>query len=185
MKKLGAIIAVCFALLTVISCSRHNVATTKEKIPFIAGSWLEDGDTGKPIFIVQKEVDLIFLKGKQTSTGYFKNSYRIVLKEWNTTAILSEDANTISWKDVKWNKTTFRNSDISGDWYENSDSKKKISITQDNNVLVLDNGTSKVDAYFYTTNGIYSPTWNRYATYNPGTKTLTWGNTSWVRTAIK
>lgn len=172
-------------IIVAISCGRHNVAATKEKIPFIAGTWFENGDTSLGRFIVQNQTDVIFMRYNQTSTGYFQNSYRIVLKDWNTSVVLSDDEKTIKWNDRTWTKGTFSYSDISGDWFENAEAKKKIYISQDGARLTFDNGNSKADAYFYATNAIYSPTWNKYATYNPQTKTLVWGQASWFRKAIK
>jgi hypothetical protein len=152
-----------------------------EKIPDIAGTWFQDGDSSVACYIVQNKQTIVFLNGKETSNGYFRSSYEVIATDWNANAILSANEKTLSWGDRKWNKGTFSYPDISGVWYENGEAGKKITITQKGTKLVMNNGNTKLEGYFYTTNAIYSLANNNYGTYSPLTKTITWGSKKWMR----
>jgi hypothetical protein len=108
-----------------------------------------------------------------------------VAKDWNANAILSTDHQTLNWKDRKWVKTSFRYPDISGTWYEGGDAAKRITIAQNGTKLVMDNGSQKLNGYFYTTNALYIIENNNYATYSPQKNSITWGSKSWVRSPGK
>lgn len=180
-----------FALLLIAgiaaSCgtARKAPKNIDEKIPDIAGTWLQGGDTSVACYIVQNKESLVFLSGKETSSGYFKSSYEVFAKEWNANAILSNDHTTLSWRDRKWVKASFSYPDISGIWYENGETAKRINVIQNGTKLVMDNGAQQLNGYFYTTNGLYVLENNAYATYSPKNKTITWGSKVWVRTAIR
>jgi len=169
-----------FATLTACSSSR-NGNNIKEKIPQIAGTWYQNGDTAVACYIVQNQESLVFMSGNQTSAGNFKSSYEVFAKEWKANAILSADHQTLKWADKKWIKGNFKYPNISGFWYEGGESSKRINITQKNTKLVMDNGTQKLNAYFYTTNGIYCLENNNYATYSPLNNTINWSGKLWVR----
>jgi hypothetical protein len=172
----------------VTACSSSRMARAKnikEDIPDIAGTWYQNGDSNVACYIVQNKESLVFLSGNQTSNGHFKSSYELFAKDWNTNAILSTDHKTLKWKDRTWIKGSFRYPDISGAWYENGEAAKKINITQEGTKLVMDNGTQKLNGYFYTTNGLYVLENNNYATFSPQKNTISWGNKSWLRTPKK
>jgi hypothetical protein len=172
------------AFVVVAACSAPKKAKVgEEKIPEIYGTWFQDGDTTVACYIVQNKESLVFLSGKQTSKGHFKSSYEVIASDWNANAILSNNHQTLSWNDRKWTKGSFPFPNISGNWYENGEAAKRISITQDGTKLVMDNGAEKLYGYFYTTNGVYSTTNNNYGTYSPLTKTMSWGNKTWKRAA--
>lgn len=165
--------------------SPRSAKNIKEKMPDIAGTWFQNGDSMTACYIVQNEESLVFLSGNQTSAGHFKSSYEVFAKDWNANAILSADGSTLSWADRKWIKGTFRYPNISGVWYEDGDANKQINITQKQTKLVMDNGSQKLNGYFYTTNGIYSLENNNYGTYSPNKNTITWGSKVWMRTPGK
>lgn len=179
MMKFTWIILVTFIL---VSCSANRKGRTgNEKIPEIYGTWYENGNKELPCFIVQNDRDIVFLSGKETSSGFFKSSAELFAKEWNRNAYLSSDKKTISWADRKWTKGEFSYANIAGVWYEDGDAKKQITITQKKDKLVMDNGSQKLDGYFYTTNGIYSIANNNYGTYSSANNTITWGSKTWSR----
>jgi hypothetical protein len=173
------------SLVTACSSRKASVGKIKEEIPDIAGTWYENGDSSLACYVVQNETSLVFLSGKQTSNGNLKSSYEVFAKDWNANAILSTDHQTLSWKDRKWVKTTFRYPDISGNWYEDGDASKKIIITQNGTKMVMDNGSQKLNGYFYTTNALYVLENNNYAIYSPQKNSITWGSKSWVRTPVR
>jgi hypothetical protein len=174
------------AVFTLTACSaRRKGRTGNEKVPEIFGTWYENGNKELPCFIVQNDRDIVFLSGKETSNGYFKSSIEVFAKEWNRNAILSNDGKTLKWADRKWTKGEFSYPDITGVWYENGESAKQITITQKQSMLVMDNGSQKLNGYFYTTNGIYSLENNNYGTYSPVNKTITWGSKIWTRSVRK
>jgi hypothetical protein len=181
MKKILCLLLVA-SIITACTSRKASIKNIKEEIPDIAGTWYQNGDSSVVCYIVQNEASLVFLSGNQTSNGNFKSSYEVFAKDWNANAILSTDHQTLSWKDRKWIKTTFRYPDISGTWYEGGDAAKKITITQNETRLVMDNGSQKLNGYFYTTNALYVLENNNYATYSPQKISITWGSKSWVRT---
>lgn len=179
MKKL-----IFFVILTMslVACSsRRQAHTGGEQVVEIAGTWFLDGNKELPCYIVQNGRDLVFLSGKETSNGHFKSSMEVFAKDWNRNAILSADLQTLKWADRSWVKGTFQYPEISGTWYENGDPNKQVTITQSGTKLVMDNGTQKLNGYFYTTNAIYSLENNNYATYSPATNTISWGQKVWMR----
>lgn len=179
MKQFTWIAIISFILF---SCSSHRKGKTgNEKVPEIAGTWYENNNKELPCYIVQNERDIVFLSGKETSTGYFKNSSEVFAKEWNRNAILSNDKKTLRWADRTWAKGEFSYPNIAGVWYENGEATKQITITQKKTKLVMDNGSQKLTGYFYTTNGIYSMQNNNYGTYVPASNTITWGSKTWMR----
>ena len=179
MKQSAWIILAC---LCIAACSTNRKGRVgKEKIPEIAGTWYENGNKELPCYIVQNERDIVFLSGKETSTGFFKSSIEVFAKEWNRNAILSADRKTLKWADRTWTKGLFSYPNISGEWYEDGDALKKVTITQNDTKLVMDNGTQKLNGYFYTTNGIYSLENNNYGVYSPVNNTITWGSKTWSR----
>jgi hypothetical protein len=181
---------ICFLLLVsaITACASSRQARAKnikEEIPDIAGTWYQDGDSNVACYIVQNKESLVFLSGKQTSDGHFKSSYEVFAKDWNSNAILSSDQQTLKWKDRTWVKATFLYPDISGTWYENGEAAKQITIVQNGTKLVMDNGSQKLNGYFYTTNGLYVMENNNYATYSPKNNTLSWGSKLWLRSPKK
>jgi hypothetical protein len=130
---------------------------------------------------VQNERDVVFLSGKETSSGFFKSSIEVFAKEWNRNAILSADGKTLKWADRTWTKVEFPYPDISGLWYEDGDASKQVTITQKMTKLVMSNGSQQLNGYFYTTNGIYSVENNNYGTYSPSNNTISWGAKTWTR----
>ncbi len=186
-RKIPAIImkpsiAILFILSAIISCTTPKKGKVlSEKIPDIAGTWYEDDKKDAPCYIVQNDRDLVFLSGKETSNGFFKSSVEVFAKDWNRNAVLSANHQTLKWIDRTWTKGTFTYPDISGIWYENGEAIKQINITQNNTKLVMDNGSQKLNGYFYTTNAIYSLENNNYGTYNPAKGTITWGTKVWLR----
>jgi hypothetical protein len=143
--------------ITLFACTANRKGKTgNESIPEIAGTWYENGNKELACYIIQNDRDLVFLSGKETSTGFFKNSAEVFAKEWNRNAYLSSNNKTIRWADRTWKKGEFSSPDISGVWYEDGDAAKQITITQKKTKLVMDNGSQKLNGYFYTTNGIYS-----------------------------
>jgi hypothetical protein len=179
MKKIFWLILL--VVFTACSSRKASVQDIKEQVPDIAGTWYENGDSNVACYIVQNETSLVFLSGKQTSNGKFKSSYEVIATDWNANAILSADGQTLSWKDRKWIKTSFRYPDISGTWYEGGDASRRITIVQNGTKLVMDNGSQKLNGYFYTTNGLYILENNNYAVYSPQKNSITWGTKSWVR----
>jgi hypothetical protein len=168
--------------ITLFACSSSRKGRTgNEKIPEIAGTWYENGNKELPCYIVQNGRDIVFLSGKETSGGFFKNSAEVFAKEWNRNAYLSSNSKTLRWADRTWKKGEFSYPNIAGTWYENGEASKQIIITQKKNKLVMDNGTQKLNGYFYTTNGIYSVENNNYGTYTSSNSTITWGGKAWVR----
>jgi hypothetical protein len=174
-------ILIAFAALAACS-SGKKVKKTNEKMADIAGTWYQNGDSNVVCYIVQNQESLVFLSGKETSTGNFKSSYEVFAKDWNANAILSSDHKTLKWPDRTWIKGSFKYPNISGSWFENGEASKHITITQKETKLVMDNGAQKLNAYFYTTNGIYSLENNNYGTYSPLNNTISWGNKVWMRT---
>jgi hypothetical protein len=186
-RKISAAMRILAGILlmvsVLVSCSSaRKVKNIKEKMPDIAGTWFQNGDTSLACYIVQNQESLVFLSGKETSNGHFKSSFEVFAKDWNANAILSSDRSTLSWADRKWIKGTFRYPNIAGIWYENGEAGKKITITQKQTKLVMDNGTQQLNGYFYTTNAIYSVENNNYGTFSPLNNTITWGNKTWTRT---
>ena len=181
MKKLFAISIACISILACSPGKKGKIIS--EKVPEIAGTWYENDKKEAPCYIVQNDRDLVFLSGKETSNGFFKSSLEIFASAWGRNAILSADHQTLKWADRTWTKTTFPYPDISGNWYENGEAAKQITITQTNTKLLMDNGSQKLTGYFYTTNAIYSLENNNYGTYNPIKGTITWGNKVWLRKA--
>lgn len=176
------LLIVVFASALAACSSSRGGKNIKEKIPDIAGTWYQNGDTNVVCYIVQNQESLVFLSGTQTSAGHFRKSYEVFAKDWNTNAILSSNHQTLKWADRTWTKGTFKYPTISGVWYENGELSKRINITQKQTKLVMDNGVQKLNGYFYTTNAIYSVENNNYGTYSPLTNTITWGNKNWTRT---
>lgn len=181
MKNIAWILLAC-CMIGACSASRKG-KKVKEKIPDISGTWYQNGDTNVACYIVQNQVSLVFLSGKQTSSGHFKSSYEVFAKDWNTNAILSTNHKTLKWPDREWIKGKFAYPNISGTWYENGDAAKRITITQKGTKLVMDNGMQKLNGYFYTTNAVYSLENNNYGTYSPLNNSITWGNKVWTRTS--
>ncbi|HEX6913955.1 MAG TPA: hypothetical protein VF145_01855 [Chitinophagaceae bacterium] len=178
MKALIVLAVVC----SLLACSSSRIPrTANEQIPDIAGTWYQDGNMEKPCYIVQNGRDLVFLSGTESSNGHFKSSMEVFASGWNRNGILANDLRTIQWSDRRWVKGNFLFPDVSGIWYEAGDVNKRIVITQDKTRLVMDNGSRKLNAYFYATNAVYCLENNNYAVYSPDKKTLTWGNTVWTR----
>lgn len=176
------ILFIAIVPLVLFACSSNRKGKTfNEKVPDIAGTWFENGNKNLACFIVQNDRDLVFLSGKETSTGFFKKSTEVFAKEWNRNAILSDDQKNLRWADRTWIKGEFTYPNISGTWYENGEASKQITITQNKTKLVMDNGSQKLTGYFYTTNGIYSIENNNYGTYSPADNTITWGSKKWMR----
>lgn len=183
MRILTGILLMAFVAM---SCSSSKKGKNiNEKMPDISGTWFHNGDTSVPCYIVQNQESLVFLAGAQTSNGHFKSSFEVFAKDWNANAILSADKTTLAWADRKWIKGSFKYPFVSGVWYEDGDANKKITITQKKTKLVMDNGSQKLNAYFYTTNAIYSLENNNYGTYSPNTGSIKWGTKLWKRTTGK
>lgn len=181
MRRSITILFICSAIISCTAPKKGKVVN--EKIPDIAGTWYQDDKRDAPCYIVQNERDLVFLSGKETSSGFLKSSMEVFAKDWNRNAILSANHQTLRWADRTWIKASFPYPNISGAWYENGEAAKQITITQNETKLVMDNGSQKLNAYFYTTNAIYSLENNNYGTYDPAKSTITWGNKVWTKTA--
>jgi len=179
MRRFFAIVVTCACLVACTTSKKGKIGS--EKVPEIAGTWYENDKKEAPCYIVQNDRDLVFLSGKETSNGFFKSSVEVLAKDWGRNAILSSDHQTLKWADRTWTKATFPYPNISGTWYENGETAKQINITQNNTKLVMDNGSQKLNGYFYTTNAIYSLENNNYGTYNPKKGTITWGTKVWMR----
>jgi hypothetical protein len=181
MKRSIAFVFACIAIMGCTAGKKGKIGN--EKVPDIAGTWYQDDKKDAPCYIVQNERDLVFLSGKETSNGYFKTSVEVFAKDWNRNAILSANHQTLRWADRTWTKGTYPYPNIAGTWYENGDAAKQINISQNETKLVMDNGSQKLNAYFYTTNAIYSLENNNYGTYDPAKSIITWGNKFWTKTA--
>ncbi len=179
MKKLIAILIVGAAITGCTTMKKGKIGD--EKVPDIAGTWYEDDKKDAPCYIVQNDRDLVFLSGKETSNGYFKNSIEVFAKDWNRNAMLSANHQTLRWADRTWTKSVFPYPNISGVWYEEGDVAKQINIIQTETRLVMDNGSQKLNGYFYTTNAIYSLENNNYGTYDPAKAIIKWGSKTWMR----
>jgi hypothetical protein len=179
MKKLISIVCVCVAIAGCTASKKGK--TGNEKVPDIAGTWYQDEKKDAPCYIVQNERDLVFLSGKESSTGHFKNSIEVFAKDWNRNAMLSANHQTLRWADRTWTKGTFTYPNISGVWYEDGDPVKQINIIQTETKLVMDNGSQKLNGYFYTTNAIYSLENNNYGIYDPAKSIIKWGGKTWMR----
>lgn len=179
MRKL---LPIFIASLCLLSCTAARKGKAgNEKIPEIYGTWYQDGNKDRPCFIVQNGRDLVFMSGKETSNGHFRNSYEVLAKDWNRNAILSQDLQTLRWADRKWIRGSFVSPEISGTWVQTADPKTEITITQDKEKLVIAKASEKLSAYFYTTNGFYVLESNSYGIYFPSNKTISWDNKTWSR----
>lgn len=177
MRKFLPIVIACVCLLGCTAARKGKIGN--EKIPEIYGTWYQDGNKDLPCFIVQNGRDLVFMSGKETSNGHFRNSFEVLAKDWNRNAILSQDLQTLRWADRRWIRGSFVSPEISGTWIETGNPGSQITIKQDKQKFVIEKGTEKLNGYFYTTNGFYVMESNSYGIYSPSNKTLSWGNQTW------
>lgn len=177
----ASLLAMTAAFLLAACSTARRGKVGDEKIPEIYGTWYQDGKKEAPCFIVQNGRDLVFMSGKETSNGYFRNSVEVMATDWNRNAILSNDLQHLRFADRTWTRGSFTYPDLSGHWYADGDSSRSVSITQVKDKLVIQQGTEKLNAYFYTTNGLYLLEKNSYGVFAPAQNTLTWGNKTWHR----
>lgn len=76
--------------------------------PNIAGTWYQNGNANVPCTITQNGQYLAFAIGNSTSQGYFTSAKELSATEWNTTASLSGDNQTITWGNQTWTRNPGR-----------------------------------------------------------------------------
>jgi hypothetical protein len=72
--------------------------------PSIAGTWYHNGNANVPCTITQNGQYVAFSLGNNSSQGYFTSARELFASDWNTTASLSADNNTITWGNQQWTR---------------------------------------------------------------------------------
>ena len=148
----------------------------------LAGTWYINGRADQTASITQNGNNFLFAINGSSSNGYFSNSYTLYAKEWNTSALLTTNAQAILWSNQLWTKSPYSGyPSIHGNW--SVDGQGAYSIEQDNLFFYINFQGKKVAGYFTGPTSILVPEWsNATANLSANGGQLTWSNQTWTKT---
>jgi hypothetical protein len=148
----------------------------------LSGTWYVNGKADQRASIAQNGNNLSFAINGSTSSGYFTNSYTVHAKEWNTSAVVTTNAQAILWNNQLWTKSPYSGyPSIHGSWSVNG--QVAYTIEQDNLFFFISYQGKKVTGYFTGPTSILVPEWNNTtANVSANGGQLTWSNQTWTKT---
>jgi hypothetical protein len=75
-------------------------------VPNITGSWYANGDPNQAATVTQDGFNVSISFNSNNSSGYFYETNKLFIKEWNAYGEVSTDANSISWNNQSWTRAT-------------------------------------------------------------------------------